>query len=102
MIVDRHTPADLFSLVPQGLLGFEPELAQLDQLLDDDQLFQAIRSDLPSRAPQSRTRGRPGTPVEVVLRMLVIKRLYGWSYAETERFVSDSVVLRQFCRVYLG
>ncbi|HEX2092936.1 MAG TPA: ISNCY family transposase [Longimicrobiaceae bacterium] len=101
MIVDRHTPADLFSLVPQSLLGFEPELAQLDALLDDDQLFQAVRSDLASRAPQSRTRGRPGTPVEVVLRMLVLKRLYGWSYAETERFVSDSLVLRQFCRVYL-
>jgi len=33
--------------------------------------------------------------------MLVVKRLYGWSYAETERFVADSLVLRQFCRVYL-
>ncbi len=30
-----------------------------------------------------------------------VKRLYGWSYAETERFVSDSLLLRQFCRIYL-
>jgi IS5 family transposase len=33
--------------------------------------------------------------------MLVVKRLYGWSYKQTERFVSDSIVLRQFCRLYL-
>jgi transposase, IS5 family len=40
--------------------------------------------------------------VEVVLRMLVVKRLYGYSYAETERVVRDSLSLRQFCRVYLN
>ena len=33
--------------------------------------------------------------------MLVVRRLYDWSYEETERFVSDSLVLRQFCRLYL-
>jgi IS5 family transposase len=32
--------------------------------------------------------------------MLVVKRLYRWSYEETEHFVGDSLVLRQFCRVY--
>jgi IS5 family transposase len=33
--------------------------------------------------------------------MLVVKRLYSWSYEQTEYFVNDSLVLRQFCRVYL-
>ena len=33
--------------------------------------------------------------------MLVVKKLYGWSYRQTERFVCDSIVLRQFCRLYL-
>jgi IS5 family transposase len=33
--------------------------------------------------------------------MLVLKRLYRWSYQQTERFVNDSIVLRQFCRLYL-
>jgi IS5 family transposase len=32
--------------------------------------------------------------------MLVVKRLYQWSYEQTEHFVGDSLVLRQFCRVY--
>jgi transposase, IS5 family len=33
--------------------------------------------------------------------MLVVKRLYNFSYEQTERFVNDSIVLRQFCRLYL-
>src|SRR5260370_19470655 len=33
--------------------------------------------------------------------MLVVKHLYGWSYEQTEEWVKDSLVLRQFCRVYL-
>jgi IS5 family transposase len=44
--------------------------------------------------------GRPSTPVEVILRMLIVKHLYDWSYEHTEQFVSDSLVLRQFCRLY--
>src|SRR3712207_2389496 len=34
--------------------------------------------------------------------MLVVKRLYNFSYEQTEHFVSDSIVLRQFCRLYLA
>ncbi len=32
--------------------------------------------------------------------MLTVKRLYGLSYEQTEYQVRDSLVLRQFCRVY--
>lgn len=101
MLVDSHAPRDLFALVPEGLLGFEPELQVLDRLLEDDQLFAHVRADLLQRYPKTATRGRKSTPVEVILRMLVVKRLYDWSYAEVERFVSDSLILRQFCRIYL-
>jgi IS5 family transposase len=34
--------------------------------------------------------------------MLVVKRLYGYSYEETIERVSDSLNLRRFCRVYLN
>jgi IS5 family transposase len=36
----------------------------------------------------------------VIMRMLVVKHLYGWNYEATERWVSDSLVLLQFCRIY--
>ena len=73
----------------------------LDRLLEDDAIFCRIKADMARRRPHSLTLGRPGTPVEVVLRLLVLKRLHGWSYEEVERFVADSLVLRQFCRIYL-
>jgi transposase, IS5 family len=42
---------------------------------------------------------RPSTPVVVVLRMLLTRRLYDCAYTETVRWVADSISLRQFCRV---
>jgi IS5 family transposase len=101
MLRDRYAPVDLFALAPALALAFEPVLARLDALLDDDALFRAVRDDLGRRYPRTRETGRPSTPVEVVLRMLIVRRLYGWSYAETEQFVGDSLVLRQFCRLGL-
>ena len=79
MLRDRSAPADLFALVPALALAFEPVLARLDVLLDDDALFRAVREDLARRYPHTRETGRPSTPVEVTLRLLIVKRLYGWS-----------------------
>ncbi len=101
MIVDGRAPVDLSGLVPELRLEMEPELRELDRLLSDDSLFAAVKADLSKRYPNSRTRGRHSTPVEVILRMLVVRRLYNWSYEATERNVSDSLVLRQFVRLYL-
>src|SRR4051794_19753686 len=100
MIVDRYPAETLFALVPKRLADFEPELRELDRLLEDDALFQQVKADLSRRRPHSWTRERHSTPVEVLLRMLVVKRLYQWSYDQTEHFVGDSLVLRQSCRVY--
>lgn len=102
MLRDRYEPMNLFTLVPTLSLALDPVLTQLDRVLDDDTLFQAVKADLARRRPRTQTDGRPSTPVEVILRMLVVKHLYGWSYEATERWVSDSLVLRQFCRVYVA
>src|SRR5438445_4293988 len=99
MLRDRYAPVDLFALVPALELRFEPELAELDRLLEDDQLFQQVKTDLAQRRPHTTQTGRPSTPVEVILRLLVIQHLYAWSYEQTEHFVNDSLVLRQFCRL---
>ncbi len=101
MLRDRATPVDLFALVPALQLRFEPELAELDRLLEDNQLFQRLKADLARRRPRTLETGRPSTPVEVIVRLLVIQHLYAWSYEQTEHFVSDSLILRQFCRLGL-
>jgi transposase, IS5 family len=78
----------------------DPVLAKIDQLLEDEELYQLIRNDLAKRFPRTEQTGRNSTPVEVILRMLAIKRLYGLSYEQTECQVRDSLVFRKFCRVY--
>jgi IS5 family transposase len=102
MLRDRYQPQDLFAQVAALSLKMEPVLARLDQLLDDDTLFQNVRADLAQRYPHTQQTGRPSTPVEVILRLLIVKHLYGWSYEQAEYHVNDSLVLRQFCRVYLN
>jgi transposase, IS5 family len=101
MLRDRYEPLNIFALVPALSMQMEPVLTQLDHLLEDDRIFQLVKADLAHRYPQTLSNGRPSTPVEVILRMLLVKHLYGFSYAQTEHWVGDSLVLRQFCRVYL-
>jgi IS5 family transposase len=102
MVRDRYEPMNLFALVPALSLAMAPVLTRLDTLLEDDTLFQTVKRDLARRLPRTPTTGRPSTLVEVMLRPLVVKHLYGWSYEATERWVSDSRVLRQFCRGYVA
>ncbi len=75
MLRDRSAPLNLFGLVPTLSLTMEPVLAQLDTRLDDDTLFQLVTADLAKRRPRTCLDGRPSTPVEVILRMLVVKHL---------------------------
>ena len=94
MIVDRYDPINLFELVPKLNLQFEAQLAQLDELLEDDMLFERVKADIAQRHPNSGRLGRHSTPAEVILRMLVVKRLYCFSYEQTEHWmhVSSCVV----------
>jgi len=99
MLRDRYEPMNVLALLPAPGMEVGPVLTQIDGLLDDV-LFQATWADLAVRHPHTLTDGRPSTPVEVIMRMLVIKHLYGWSYEQTCELVAGSLVLRQFCRVY--
>src|SRR4029453_19104556 len=96
MLRDRYDPMNLFDLVPALGMELDPVLTRLDRLLDDDILFQAVKSDLAKRHPRTLSDGRPSTPVEVIVRLLIVKHLYQWSYQHTEHWVADSLVLRQF------
>jgi len=102
MLQDRYKTDKLFADILNLTNEMDPILVQIDQRLDDEALYQLIRNDLAKRFPQTEVTGRNSTPVEVVLRMLAIKRLYRLSYEQTEYQVRDSLVLRQFCRVYLN
>jgi len=89
----------------EGLIREEVEplweewMRQVDAVLADRELVQIVYEALVQRWPKSRTRGRPGTPAEVVLRLLLLKHMRNWSYHVLEREVRANLVYRQFTRV---
>jgi transposase, IS5 family len=100
MLVDRDLAEDVFARVPQMAQRIDAVLSKLDQLLDDDELYQQVRADFGKRHRFTLVHGRHSTPVEVLLRMLIIKHLHQWSYQETEEQVDQNLILRWFCRLY--
>jgi hypothetical protein len=100
MLIDRYPKEDIFARVPKMTQRIDPVLQQLDRLLDDETLYQQVRHDFGKRYRQSLVHGRYSTAVEVLLRLLLLKHLFGWSYQETEDQVDESLVLRWFSRLY--
>lgn len=100
MLADRYEAEDVFARVPEVAQQTDPVLKRLEQVLEDDQLYRRVRTDLGKRYRYTLVHGRHSTTVEVILRLLLWKHLYGWSYEETRERVANSLVLRWFCRVY--
>jgi IS5 family transposase len=73
-----------------------PWMRHADEALNDDRLLQIIRQELSKRHKKSKTRGRPGTPGEVVLRMLLLKHMRGWSFEDVTQEVRANLVYREF------
>ncbi len=78
---------------------WEPWMRVVDELLEDEELVDAVYEAQGKRHPQSRLRGRQQTPAEVALRMLILKHVRNWSYETLEREVRANVVYRSFCRI---
>jgi transposase, IS5 family len=78
---------------------YEPWMRHSDQILDDDQLLNLVQQELSKRIRKSRTRGRPGTPAEVVLRLLLLQHIRDWSYDILVREVRANLVYRHFTRI---
>src|SRR3979411_884730 len=77
----------------------ESWMTHADQVLADEQIVAAVYEALMKRHPKSRSRGRPGAPAEVVLRLLILKHIRNWSYGVLEREVRANLVYRDFTRV---
>jgi transposase, IS5 family len=77
----------------------EDWMKHADQVLEDEQLVTTVYEALARRNPKSRTRGRRGTPAEVVLRLMLLKHIRNWSYGVLEREVRANLVYRDFTRV---
>jgi IS5 family transposase len=103
MVQCRQRERSLFEvLLPDGHKLWPDWLRKIDTLLEDEAVIDIVAHSLETRWPQSRRRGRLGTPVEVVLRMLILKHLFDWSYDDLEREVRANLVYRMFTRIDAG
>jgi IS5 family transposase len=78
---------------------WEPWMRHVDQVLEDEALLSIVQRALSRRCKKSKTRGRPGTTAEVVVRMLVLKHLRDWSFEDLTREVRANLVYREFTRI---
>ena len=78
---------------------WEPWMRHADEALNDDALLEIIQQELSKRFKKSKTRGRPSTPADVILRMLLLRHLRGWSYQDVTREVRANLVDREFTGV---
>jgi IS5 family transposase len=78
---------------------WEPWMRQADKALEDETLLLLVQQELLKRCKKSKTRGRLGTPAEIVLRMLLLKHVRDWSYEVLTREVRANLVYREFTRI---
>jgi IS5 family transposase len=70
-----------------------------DAALNDDHLLEIMQSASSKLCKKSKTRGRTGTPAEIIPRLLLLKHIRDWSYEEVERKVRANLVYREFTRI---
>jgi IS5 family transposase len=100
MVRRRQRERSLFEvLLPDGHKLWPDWLRRIDALLEDEAVIEVVAQALETRWPESRRRGRPGTPAEVVIRMLILKHLFDWSYDDLEQEVRANLVYRAFTRI---
>jgi Transposase domain (DUF772)/Transposase DDE domain len=103
MVQRRKRERSLFEvLLPDGHKLWPDWLRKIDTLLEDEAVIEVVARALEARWPQSRRRGRPGTPADVVIRMLILKHLFDWSYDDLEHEVRANLVYRSFTRIDAG
>lgn len=78
---------------------WEPWMRHADQALNDDRLLEIMQAAWSRLCKKSKTRGRPGTPAEIILRLLLLKHIRDWSYEELAREVRANLVYREFTRI---
>lgn len=96
----RHTSPQLPLTAPWIDHAHAEELAAMSALLDEQPaLPRLVQQDLTRRCAKNPRTGRPGLTGEQTLRLLVVRQLTGWTYAELAFHLADSATYRAFCRI---
>src|SRR6266700_698251 len=99
MLITRAPFDKELAQVPEEATRSDFLLKRLDELLDDDELLEHVRADCAQRYQLTTQHGRHSTPVEVILRLFVLKQLFNWGFEQTEKQVCKNPLLQWFCRI---
>jgi IS5 family transposase len=96
MLLERAPGESLWEAVlPEELRELPPELAKVDELLDEDRFLEPFRRRLTA------TTGRPTIPIDTYLRLAYLKCRHDVGWETLCKEVSDSFTWRRFCRIAL-
>ena len=96
----RHHTSQLPLVAPWIAHAHAAELAAMSALLDAQPALGArIQQDLEAGCAKNAHTGRRGLSGEQTLRLLLVRQLTGWTYAELAFHLADSLTYRAFCRV---
>ena len=96
----RHASPQLPLTAPWIAHAHATELAAMSALLDEQPALGArVQQDLEAGCPTNAQTGRPGLSGEQTLRLLIVRQLTGWTYAELAFHLADSMTYRAFCRM---
>jgi IS5 family transposase len=96
----RHHSPQLPLVAPWIAHAHAVDLAAMSAVLDEQPALGAlVQQDLEGGCPKNARTGRPGLSGEQTLRLLLLRQLTGWTYAELSFHLADSLTYRAFCRV---
>ena len=96
----RHVSPQLPLVAPWIAHTHAVELAAMSALLDEQPALSAhVQQDLEAGCATNARTGRPGLTGEQTLRLLIVRQLTGWTYAELAFHLADSLTYRAFCRM---
>ncbi len=96
----RHTSPQLPLVAPWIAHPHAVELAAMSAVLNEQPVLAAlVQQDLEAGCVKNPHTGRPGLTGEQTLRLLLVRQLTGWTYAELAFHLADSMTYRAFCRV---
>lgn len=96
----RHLSPQLPLTAPWIAHAHAAELAAMSAVLDEQPaLGLRVQQDLEAGCPRNPHTGRRGLSGEQTLRLLIVRQLTGWTYAELAFHLADSMTYRAFCRM---